>query len=181
MGVDKLANNTPNAPKFICPNCLSKPKNLRFLWKKASLGVCSPCTTRFPASSSWDHINNHNNLLQRKKMHFLFCKKHSFYKCSQSSFGFALKFLLPKILRDFLSFQSMDKMKFGGPVHLFGAHCDIFFFSLLGLELKISSLEHYTRINLLKKDLSIIIAFFRLTKMKVNESENILSSHHQPT
>jgi hypothetical protein len=30
MGVDKLAENTPNAPRFICPNCLSKPKNLGF-------------------------------------------------------------------------------------------------------------------------------------------------------
>ena len=28
-----------------------------------------------------------------KKMHFLFCKKHSFYKCSQSYFEVALKFL----------------------------------------------------------------------------------------
>ena len=26
MGADKLAENTPNAPKFICPNCLPKPK-----------------------------------------------------------------------------------------------------------------------------------------------------------
>ena len=26
MGADKLAGNTPNAPKFICPNCLPGPK-----------------------------------------------------------------------------------------------------------------------------------------------------------
>ena len=26
MGVDKLAENTQNAPKCICPNCLPKPK-----------------------------------------------------------------------------------------------------------------------------------------------------------
>ena len=32
----------PNAPKFIFPNCLPKPKNFVFWWKKASLGVCSP-------------------------------------------------------------------------------------------------------------------------------------------
>ena len=31
MGADKLAENTPNALKFICPNCLPKPKNLGFL------------------------------------------------------------------------------------------------------------------------------------------------------
>jgi hypothetical protein len=30
MGADKLAENTPNAPKFICPNCLPKPKSLVF-------------------------------------------------------------------------------------------------------------------------------------------------------
>ena len=41
MGADKLAENTPNAPKFICPNCLPKPKSLEFWWKKASLGVRS--------------------------------------------------------------------------------------------------------------------------------------------
>ena len=41
MGADELAKNTPNAPKLICPNCLPKPKNLGFQWKKASL-VLSP-------------------------------------------------------------------------------------------------------------------------------------------
>ena len=30
MGADKSAENTPNAPKFICPNCLLKPKSLGF-------------------------------------------------------------------------------------------------------------------------------------------------------
>jgi hypothetical protein len=30
MGADKLAENTPNAPKIICPNCLPKPKILGF-------------------------------------------------------------------------------------------------------------------------------------------------------
>ena len=30
MGVDKLAESTPNAPKCICPNCLPKPKSLGF-------------------------------------------------------------------------------------------------------------------------------------------------------
>ena len=30
MGADKLAENTPNAPKFIGPNCLPKPKSLGF-------------------------------------------------------------------------------------------------------------------------------------------------------
>ena len=43
MGADKSAENTPNAPKFIGPNCLPKPKSLGFWWKKASLGVRSPC------------------------------------------------------------------------------------------------------------------------------------------
>ena len=39
-----MAENTANAPKFVCPNCLPKPKSWGFLWKKASLGVCCPCT-----------------------------------------------------------------------------------------------------------------------------------------
>ena len=36
MGADKLAENTPNAPKFICP------KLWDFYEKKSSLGVRSP-------------------------------------------------------------------------------------------------------------------------------------------
>ena len=43
MGADKLFENTPNAPKFICPNCLPKSKSLGFWWKKTSLSVRSPC------------------------------------------------------------------------------------------------------------------------------------------
>ena len=43
MGADKLAENTPNTPKFVYPNCLLKPKSLGFRWKKASLGGRSPC------------------------------------------------------------------------------------------------------------------------------------------
>ena len=42
MGADKLAINILNAPKFICPNCLPKPKSLGFDEKKASLAVRSP-------------------------------------------------------------------------------------------------------------------------------------------
>ena len=30
MGADKLAENTPKAPKCICPNCLPKPKSFGF-------------------------------------------------------------------------------------------------------------------------------------------------------
>ena len=39
MGADKLAENTPNAPKFICPYFLLKPKSLGFQWKKRLLGA----------------------------------------------------------------------------------------------------------------------------------------------
>ena len=42
MGADKLDENTPNAPKFICPICLPKDKSSGFQWKMASLGVHSP-------------------------------------------------------------------------------------------------------------------------------------------
>ena len=34
MGADKLTESTPNAPKFICPNRLPKPKSLVFRWKR---------------------------------------------------------------------------------------------------------------------------------------------------
>ena len=44
MGADSLAENTPNAPEFICPICLPKPKSSGFQWRKASLGVRSPCS-----------------------------------------------------------------------------------------------------------------------------------------
>ena len=43
MGKDSLAENTPYATEFICPICLLKPKSFGFQWKKASLGVRSPC------------------------------------------------------------------------------------------------------------------------------------------
>ena len=36
MGADESAKNTPNTPKFICPNYLPNPKSLA-LMKKASL------------------------------------------------------------------------------------------------------------------------------------------------
>ena len=39
IGADKLAENTLNTPKFICPNCLSKPKNLGF--RKKGLHLAS--------------------------------------------------------------------------------------------------------------------------------------------
>ena len=42
MGADSSAENTPNAPEFICQICLSKFKSSEFQWKKASLGVRSP-------------------------------------------------------------------------------------------------------------------------------------------
>ena len=41
MGADKLAENTPNAPKNFGPICLPMPKILGFK-KKLSLGVRSP-------------------------------------------------------------------------------------------------------------------------------------------
>ena len=43
MGADSLAENTPNAPEFICPICLPKPKSSEFPQKRASLGFRSPC------------------------------------------------------------------------------------------------------------------------------------------
>ena len=40
MGAD---SSVENAPEFICPICLPKPKSSGFQWKKSSLGVRSPC------------------------------------------------------------------------------------------------------------------------------------------
>jgi hypothetical protein len=34
MGADSSAENTPNAPEFICPIYLPKPKSSGFQWKK---------------------------------------------------------------------------------------------------------------------------------------------------
>ena len=42
MGADSFAENTLNAPEFIYPICLPKPKSSVFQRKKASLGVRSP-------------------------------------------------------------------------------------------------------------------------------------------
>ena len=47
MGANKSAENTPNAPEFIWPICLPKPKNSGFQWKKASLGVRDRNESRF--------------------------------------------------------------------------------------------------------------------------------------
>ena len=53
MDADSLAENTPNAPEFICPIFLSKPKSSGFQRKKASLGVRSP----------WLRESGHHGLL----------------------------------------------------------------------------------------------------------------------
>ena len=42
---DKSAKNTPNAPKLICPNFQAQARmSLEFWWKKASMGIRSPCS-----------------------------------------------------------------------------------------------------------------------------------------
>ena len=42
MGTDRTAENTPNAPKFICTICLPKPKSSGCQWRKDLLDVRSP-------------------------------------------------------------------------------------------------------------------------------------------
>ena len=83
MGADSLAKNIPNAPKFICPICLPKPKSLGFQWEKASLGVCSPC--KIPSRPIWGICASVNNL-------FWLFAPHSFRNStcfpSPSSFSF---------------------------------------------------------------------------------------------
>ena len=53
MGADSLAENTPNAPEFICPIYLPKPKSSGFQSKKASFGVRSPWEELILFSSSF--------------------------------------------------------------------------------------------------------------------------------
>ena len=45
MGADESAENTPNAPYFLVPICLSKPKSLGFL-KKALSGCPLGCAIK---------------------------------------------------------------------------------------------------------------------------------------
>ena len=40
-GTDSLAENAENAPEFIYPICLPKPKSSGVQWKKALLGIRS--------------------------------------------------------------------------------------------------------------------------------------------
>ena len=47
MSANSSAENNSNAPEFICPICLPKPKGSGFQWKKASLVVRSPCLDQF--------------------------------------------------------------------------------------------------------------------------------------
>ena len=42
--------------RFICPNCLSKPKSLVFRWKKASLDNHSPCLGQIPTVPIWSAV-----------------------------------------------------------------------------------------------------------------------------
>ena len=60
MGAESLTENTPNAPEFICPICLPNPKSSGFQWKKASLGVRSPCSCilRERKTSIWRCFSN---------------------------------------------------------------------------------------------------------------------------
>ena len=43
MGADKSAKDTPKCPKLYLPKLSAQAKSLGFGWKKASLGVHSPC------------------------------------------------------------------------------------------------------------------------------------------
>ena len=90
MGSDSSAENTPNAPEFICPNCLPKPKSSGFQWKKAPLGVRSPCfkCTEINLSSSF-------NKKQQTKLCFW-----SFEP--EKADGFSLKMWLKNLKNEFI-------------------------------------------------------------------------------
>ena len=76
MGAVKLAKNTQNAPKFICPNCLPKPNSLEFWWKKASLGICSLCSRQ----NSQDQRTSFLADTGKKNFHLLFLLSCSYRK-----------------------------------------------------------------------------------------------------
>ena len=62
MGANKFAENTPNAPKFICPICLPKPKKLGFQWKTASLGIHSLCYITMDRYFGFEQLGNADEL-----------------------------------------------------------------------------------------------------------------------
>ena len=66
-GADRLAEN---APEFVCPICLPKPKSSGFQCKKASLDVLSPFD--FPSTVSRDIFDK--NALKVAKRYELFLK-----------------------------------------------------------------------------------------------------------
>ena len=68
MGADSLAENTPNAPKFICPICPPSPKVLDFNEKRLHWApiVCGPGATRptFFTLQCFNHLRlNHSHCL----------------------------------------------------------------------------------------------------------------------
>ena len=67
IGAYKMAKNTPNAPKFIGPNCLPKPKSLVFRWKKAfhwASVVRVPVDLKLLKHSIWEISSNFCGLLR---------------------------------------------------------------------------------------------------------------------
>ena len=68
MGADLSAENTPNAPEFICPNCLPKPKRLEFQWKKASLGVRVSMYVRRTKFIYWEEAYRKKQTLKQTKL-----------------------------------------------------------------------------------------------------------------
>ena len=60
MGADKLAENTPNAQKFMCPNCMSKPKSLGFRWKRLHWAS---------VVRVWMHVQSGEALLRHNNVH----------------------------------------------------------------------------------------------------------------
>ena len=86
MGADKLFENTPNAPKVICPNFLPKPKNLGFWWKKATLGVRSPCLW-------WWRCR-----IIQKTEYYRICRLHNTYLQGQGHLHLVIAILYVKVV-----------------------------------------------------------------------------------
>ena len=141
MGADSSAKNSPNAPEFICPILSAQAQNSGFQWKKASLGILSPC--------SWTRVidSNHDKTVldNQRKCHVVEEKLDDRIKSDLQIFVFPL--YVPMFCNFFCRFSNAIFFNFN-------PNCS----NLLGLK--------YYRSKLKKHSLSkIVLTFHCLNKL----------------
>ena len=128
MCADKLAENAENAPKFIWPICLPKPKSLGFWWKKASSSVRCPwsllCGRASKSTLSLDSLHKGNKFV------YLACCLIYFFVLYILKAGWIAK------VQNYHHFDTNRTFQNSNPV---GIHED-FFFNKRGRQLKFSKL-----------------------------------------